>query len=136
MIIKPVKDYIRQTVNGFGYKEWKDAFNFENIPGNMFDNAYHIEVQIPSITLGQQWYENDMAITLRFFKKGGRAVMETLEEVMEDVNCIKIELSKLPLYVDVAQSISATSLVTAPLTSNDNQMIIELSLTCRVIENI
>ena len=136
MIIKPVKNYIRQIVDGFGYKEWRDAFNIDNIPSNMFDGAYHIDVQIPSIQLGQQWYDNDMQITLRFFKKGGRSVVETLEESMEDVNCVKIELSKMPLFVDVAQSVAATSLTASPLTSNDNQMIIELSLSCKIIENI
>ena len=136
MIITPVKDYIRQTIDGYGYKEWKDAFNFENIPGNMFDKAYHLDIQIPTITLGQQWYENTLVITARFFRKGGRSVVDVLDEAMEDVNCIKVELSKLPLYVDVAQSLGANSLTSAPLTSNDNQMIIELSLTCRVIENI
>ena len=58
-------------MDGLGYEEWQDGFNFNNIPETILDQAYHVgPAEISGGVANQLDHKFDYDLTLRVFKKG------------------------------------------------------------------
>jgi hypothetical protein len=73
MSLKASRGYLRERGEALGLREWKDVFNFENIPANIVDRAFHIESnQAVGVKLNQADQELNFSHTVRIFVKGFR----------------------------------------------------------------
>lgn len=90
-----VRPYFRARLNSLGYKEWSDGFNFDNIPENIIDKAYHIDdFEVTFESLNQTDLELDVSVTTRLFFKGFRNVKEALDICNERLDAILVEVLK------------------------------------------
>lgn len=73
MSITAVKSYFRSRCTAVGLKEWKDGFAFDNIPSNIIDKSYHLEIgPAVGVSLNQNDQEINCQIIVRIFVKGFR----------------------------------------------------------------
>jgi len=73
MSITACRSYLRERAEVVGLREWKDGFNFSNIPSNIIDRSFHIESgQVVGIKLNQHEQDLNFAQTIRIFVKGFR----------------------------------------------------------------
>jgi len=73
MSLTASRSYLRGRAEAIGLKEWKDGFNFSNIPANIIDRMFHIETnQAVGIKANQYDQELNFSHTVRLFVKGFR----------------------------------------------------------------
>lgn len=73
MSITAVKSYFRARCSAISLKEWKDGFAFDNIPSNIIDRSYHLEIgPAVGIKLNQNDQEINCQAIVRIFVKGFR----------------------------------------------------------------
>ncbi len=131
--------YFRTELNALSYKEWDDAFNFENIPENIIDRAYHIEVGTltgGAISMSDQ--EVNTTITIRVFLKGYRKPIDARDDAI--VRGQAIVQAVLPaadrLTSDIKNVIFETMNIDPLDDSNDNSIIMSMEFTVQVNLNI
>ena len=84
MGLTTVRPYFKARMESLGYREWKDNFNFENIPSSQLEKVYHLATENGSgIRDNQADQEIEMPIEIRFFKKGYRYVSEAYDSSIE-----------------------------------------------------
>lgn len=67
------RSYLRARAEAIGLTEWKDGFNFSNIPSNIIDKSFHLEVgQAVGVKANQYDQELNFSHTVRLFVKGFR----------------------------------------------------------------
>lgn len=81
MSLVNVRGYFRTHMNAAGFKEWKDAFNSDNVPGAILNKSYHIL----SPTIVQQGHnqahlELVETIEITFFLKGYRLPADAVDD--------------------------------------------------------
>lgn len=85
MSMKSVRSYMRAMCKNVGLSEWKDSFNSDNIPENILDKAFFLDMR--DVTQGQQRSQWDqvvlMPLTVRIFKKGYRTPADAIDAVIE-----------------------------------------------------
>jgi hypothetical protein len=125
-----VRDWFRTRIDGIGYREWTDGFNFENIPGSILDRSYHLEVG--TITTGaanQLHYTFSYPVTLRVFLKGYRNPSLAIDDALNQANVIYQDLL-LPanrLQIDGLKDVRPVSVTPRSLKlTNDNAVILEM----------
>lgn len=80
MSLASVRSYFRTNLEALNYKEWRDYINFENIPGTIVDQSYHLEtVSIAGDTADQQVYTFQMTINVRLFRRSYNDTVATHE---------------------------------------------------------
>lgn len=73
MAFLDVKNYFRNFAVAQGLTEWRDALNIANIPENIVDKAFHVELgQFTQIQQNQDCIHLTMPLTFRFFVKAFR----------------------------------------------------------------
>lgn len=78
------RSYFRTRANAIGMKEWKDGFNFDNIPSTILDKSYHIETgSIVGLKLNQNDQETNAQVNVRILQKGFRDPASAIDSVME-----------------------------------------------------
>ena len=95
-MITAVLPYFRTRLNGLSFKEWKDGFNFENIPATILDRSYHM---VPSTGTRVPPYasdgvQRDEITIIRVFRKGFRDVASALAAAKQDVETIELDVCK------------------------------------------
>lgn len=85
MSITGTLPYFRKILNAFGYKEWTDALDFENIPDSIIDGTYHLDFG-PTIPNQNNQIDLDLsqAVTVRLFSKGYRNTSETRDKLISN----------------------------------------------------
>jgi hypothetical protein len=130
-----VREYFRTILNSLGFREWKTAFSYDNIPSSILNESYHLTVEpIVGGPANHQCHEFDCPITLRVFLKGFRDESESVDaamEVMQNILCAVLD-SKVRLGSNI-KDVVANSVQPIPLSStNDNSVIIEFSMTAKI----
>lgn len=75
MSISACRSYFRARANAVELREWKDGFSIGNIPSNIFNKAFHIEISnVSGVKLNQNDQELNVQITVRIFVKGFKDV--------------------------------------------------------------
>ena len=93
MSLAEVRTYFRSRMDFLNYREWEDAFNFENIPERILDKSYHIDnYQLSNIKTNPNHIDISQRVTIRFFLLGRRNpagavddAMVALDEIYADI---------------------------------------------------
>lgn len=137
MSLSDVRTYFRTRLNYLGYKEWDDGFNYENIPENIIDKAYHIEnFEGDKVSLNQTDLEIDMKVVTRIYFKGFRTIKEALDRADEKLETIFVEVLKPTNRLTGSsglRDIQLDSFVKLPIAaSNDNTILAEITWTAQI----
>jgi len=137
MTLGGVRGQFRGVMDGLGFREWSDGFNFENIPSSILDKAYHIEVgTITSGPSDHQAHRFLMPMTLRVFFKGYRDPSFAIDDALTNANTILGGLLApgFRLQVNDLKDIRPTSINALPLQlTNDNAVILEMGFVAYLI---
>lgn len=83
MSITACKSYFRSRCTDLSLKEWKDGFARDNIPANIIDRSYHLEVgPAVGVSLNQNDQLINMQITVHIFVKGFRDVASGIDTAL------------------------------------------------------
>lgn len=83
MSITAARSYFRARSEAVGLREWKDGFNFQNIPSTILNKSFHIEqAQIVGVKLNQNDQEINSSITIRIFVKGFRDAASGIDSAL------------------------------------------------------
>jgi hypothetical protein len=130
--LRPFFVYILNAQSGL--KEWKDGFNTANIPSNILDGAYHVEVgQISGLPASQLVHGFTAPITVRLFFKGYRDPQAVKDAALDKADVIlnAVLRPSVRLQTDGLKDVRPVSIRPIPLDqSNDNALILELVFEC------
>jgi hypothetical protein len=135
MSLRAAREYMRERGEAIGLREWKDALNFQNIPANLVDRAFHIESGTAvGIKLNQSDQELNFAQTVRIFVKGFRnpsAGIDSAIALAEDYikECVTAP-NRLTQTTGIKNVVFENANFDADSASNDN--LIVASLTFRI----
>lgn len=117
-----------------GYTEWRDGFNFENLPSSILDRSYHIESgEIESTSSNHQVHEFNCPITVRLFLKGYLDPVQAIDDAYTDVESILAALLSPDdrLGTDVFDVVPGNIAIVPLATSNDNSLIVEMVFSAK-----
>lgn len=135
--ITAIRPYFRARLNALGFREWKDGFNFENIPSTILDKSFHIEVPSGARLNAFDMTSNDITqdVVVRVFFKGFRNPADAIDTAMLRYEQIleSVLASENRIGVDI-KNVYFSSMQILPLSdSNDNAVILEISFSCLII---
>lgn len=146
MSLSQVRGYIKSRVETVDtdFREWKDAFNIENIPNNLIDLFYHIDIgTITSTPASDVTVEDSVPATLRIFKRAttNTSAVEVKDEILDKAHCLRIDIINPRNFEDykAANSGDIAAVETLSITpttvdeTNDNLILVEIELNVRLI---
>lgn len=113
------------------FREWKDAFNIENIPSTIFNKSFHIFYTIPNADKMQTTIMDSIDVTLKLFFKGERDTQIALDSAMDTAHLIRLNIISKSATPSGYLSIDNNSIEASPLESNDNKIVITLTFTAK-----
>ena len=136
MSLTAVRPFLRGRLDSLGYTEWRDAFNIANIPDNLLDTRYHLEVATvaPFQVANQYLVEFSFPVLVRLFQRGTLDTAEMIDDLLlRGDTFIKDVLDPTQRTDDVKQVI-VTGFTLVPYDpTNDNIAILEIGLELRVL---
>ena len=138
MSLSSVRDLFRTRLDGLGYREHKDGFNFENIPQTLLDESYHLEIAtITGSTTNQLTTFFEYPLNVRIFLKGFRDPASAIDDAITRAEEILADiLSPSVRYGDDVKDIVPNTIEVNPLAiTNDNDVILEMTFTSRIFCN-
>lgn len=134
MSLSLIRPYFRTHLDSLNYKEWKDAFNYDNIPSTIINRSYHIDTPTGgrrgAYTNGSQPLEHDCVI--RVFFKGYRYPATAIDDAMSAYDTILATVldadNRLGAGIKNIYLNSCTIKPYAP--SNDNLVLLEITFSC------
>ena len=135
MSMKACRSYVRARGEAIGLKEWKDGFNFQNIPSNIVDKSFHIESnQAVGVKNNQNDQEINFSQTVRIFVKGFRnpaAGIDLAIGLTEDyiTECVKVS-NRVTQTTGIKNVVFENASFDAA--SGDNDNLIVASITLRI----
>lgn len=137
MSLATTRTYFKARMTGLGYEEWEDGFNFDNIPENIIDKAFHIEnIVANKIDMNHTDIHLMVDVNLRVFFKGYQSIREALDLIDDDIEEILIEVlrpSNRLIGADGLRDIQLDGFRKLPIASNDNSVIVEMNWKARVV---
>lgn len=134
-----IRPYFRERLDSLDLTEWRDGFNFENIPADILDNAYHVEFgEFTGTSLNQNDLESLVRVTIRVFRQGYSDPLGGIDDsiaLQEEIvrECLKPTNRLTQAFKNV---IFVTSQVRALDESNDNAMVTEVVFDVRVVLDV
>ena len=124
-------------MDALGFREWKDGFNFENIPETILDKAYHIETPSGSRrdVYDMQTQDVEMDVTVRLIRKGYRDPASGIDTTLVNLDAIlaRTLASSRRIGTNI-KNIAYSSHTVQPLAdSNDNAVLLEINFICFTI---
>lgn len=138
MSLTAVRSYFRTRMNGLGFSEWKDGFNFSNIPSNILDKTYHIASgTVTGRKHNQIDIEAEQTVTIRLFRKGFRDPAGGIDISISDGETIIKDCTKASnRLTGLLKNVVFDSMdVEAIDDSNDNKIVLTLNFTILTIIN-
>lgn len=140
-MISRVRTYIKNTIESIDpdFREWKDAFNNENIPSNIYDKSYHFIYSILTITREQSLVDYSVSGELNIFFKTDRSPQDDFDDAMDLAEQVGLKASNIadlysfesgednPIYYANMDSIDSSF-----PTSNDNRVIVTIQFTFNI----
>lgn len=140
MSLVDVRAYIRARMDGLGHKEWEDGFNFDNIPSNLLNKSYHMEVlPIDAEQTNNRSMEFSYPMTVRLFVKGYRTPAAAIDKAIEyGETAIKDIVNAVNRSTNACiKNVLSGGLNVIPLSdSNDNSVVLEMSFVTTIIIEI
>ena len=131
-----MRPYFRTRLDGLGYEEWPDGFDFENIPETVIDKSYHLEVgNISTARVDQTMNDINYPIAVRIYLKGFRDPAEAIDEAVSQGEAIICDVTKV---VNAnAQGIKDVRFESfqpiAKSDNNDNIILLDMAFVAKVI---
>jgi hypothetical protein len=138
MSFSSVRPFFRTNLDELGFSEWKDGFNFENIPDQILNNSYHIEVgQISGGPSNQLVHEFSYPVLVRIFLKGYLDPASGIDAAMEVVDNVYHQVLDPSVRLGtVIKDVIPDSVSVRPQDiSNDNNIVLELGFSAILICN-
>lgn len=133
------RSYFRTRMVALGYKEWKDGFNFENIPSTLLSRNKMFHIESPSASRSDaydmQSQDVDQDITLRVFLKGYRDPASAIDDALSTEDTILEDIldSDNRLGATLKNVYFNNSQILPLDETNDNAVILEINLICRIV---
>lgn len=132
MTLGGLRAFYSAKLTALNLREWTDGFSRANIPSNILDNSFHIEIgQISSGPANNLIHEFKAPVIIRVFFKGYRNPAEAMDNALATGNSILNALLKSSVRfggTDNLKDIRPVSVNPIPLSdSNDNSLILELA---------
>ena len=81
MSLTSVRDYFRTRLDGLGFTEWTDGFDFEYVPETIIDGSYHLTVgSLSLITSNHTVDDINYPIAIGLYLKGFRDPASAIDE--------------------------------------------------------
>lgn len=78
-----LRPYFRSRLASLGFNEWPEPFDFQNIPSNIIDRSFNLELgTITGTERMHLHHEFDALVTVRAFFKGFREPATALDEAI------------------------------------------------------
>jgi len=134
--LSQVRTYLKGKIEAYDsdFNEWLDPA-FDNIPATQIDKSYHIEIGAISTSSNDQNLEDDIPVTVRFWRKGYRSVTEAIDLALDDANCIRLSLVNYPSIAQTEniRAVFPTGIETVGIgETNDNTVQVNLTLTLKM----
>lgn len=140
-MISRVRSYINSIITDVDsdFREWKDAFNRDNIPSNIYNKAYHFIYSVPAITKEQALLDYSVSGELNIHYKTDRYPQDDFDSAMNMAEEVGLAISNLPaLYqFEISQdnpiyNAQVDSIDPTFPTSNDNRVIVTIQFTMNI----
>ena len=131
-----VRPFFRTHLDALGFSEWKDGFNFENIPDQILNNSYHIEVgTVTGSSANQLTHQFSYPVLIRIFLKGYLDPASAIDASMEVVDNVYHEIldPAVRLGTDIKDVIPDSVSVRPQDVSNDNNIVLEMGFSVTLI---
>lgn len=138
MSLTAVRPYFRTHLDSLSFKEWTDAFNVENIPSNLIDGSYHLQMLQGTLEKHNMTaLEINQPLTVRLFRKGFRDPASAVDQVLTDSeNILNLVLKPSNRLTGSLKNVSFSSLLIQESSdSNDNLVMLTLEFNVLVILN-
>ena len=138
MSMSSVLPYFRTRMESLGYVEHRDAFDFENIPENILDKAYHLTLSpVDFIDANQTMHQISFPVVVRAFFKGysNDDSTSTLDDVIVETELIYADILSLAnrLGIDI-KNVTPGGFVINPVSdSNQNDLVLEMEFTAQLM---
>jgi hypothetical protein len=138
MTLGEIRPFFASKIAALDLKEWPDGFNYANIPSNVLNKMFHVELgQVSANTFEQQCHSFRMPLTIRVFFKGYGSPQTAKDTAMTKANEILNALLKPSMRLTEGTNLKDIRPVTVrpvPLAdSNDNSLILELVFEVNLI---
>lgn len=132
-----VRPYFNAIMESAGFDEWPDGFATDNIPSNILDRAFHVQIgPITGTGQNQSAQETESTVTIRMYFKGFRDPQSAIDTAIEQTETVMKECVKpsnrtaTPGIKNVVFNESNIDPIDA---SNDNAVVVTTSYSVRVI---
>lgn len=134
-----VKNYFRARGIAEGLKEWPDPFNIKNIPENIIDRAFHVELgDMKKISFNQQSLDLAVPCAFKFFLKGFIDVNSKYDDattILENIILGSLKASNRLTQTNIKNVEFSNGKLSPIDDSNDNTILGEINFNCHVILN-
>ena len=118
-------------------KEWKDAFNIDNIPESIIDNSFHIAIDEIVTTEDDSSVTDQVNIAVTLFKKGFRETQTAHDEVLDKAISIRLNAISVSRYNQtIVRNVQATTTTATDMETNDNLTIVVTNYVAFLTLNI
>lgn len=132
-MIAHVIPYARERLDALGFKEWEDAFNWENVPKTRLAKAYHLtQGAARPRKVCHDHTEMEVPLTIRLFKAPGRNTEALLDDAAELADSVVRDFvaARNRLTQAEIKNVFFNDQSVEPLNeSNDNGVVIQLEFT-------
>lgn len=139
-MISSIRKYIKSQVSAVDsdFKEWKDVFNIENIPSNIYNKSYHLIYSINSTEKLQGIITYSIGVTLTLFYKADRTVQDNFDLAMDTANDISLRVCNIHNVYEFQEvedldaailDPNINSIIPSNPVSNDNRIIITMEFS-------
>ena len=127
MSLTNIKSLFRTRLEGQSFEEWEDAFNVENIPSNILDKAFHIQIGVITgdILNGEnQTLTTELVLSMMF--KGFRSPSEGVDTALQDGENVIIDICDPMVRLGTnVKNVKFLNMTVDPIAdTNDNSIIV------------
>lgn len=135
MSLSSVRPFFRTRLDGLGFIEWDDGFQFDNVPETILNKAYHLQIgTIGGGPANQTTHVFEYPITLRVHFKGFRDVNSAIDDVVSESETILEDILAPSVRLGTAiKDVVCDSVNILPLdASNDNNIVLQMEFTSTI----
>ena len=138
MKLENVLPFFRTQLTALGYIEWDDSFNFDNIPSNLIDKRFHLEL-LGAQGIGNNQLDQEVSfpVTVRIFLKAFRDTSNARDDAVSRGQTILETVLKPEVRVgdfsDGIKNVVFDSMdIEGAIASNDNITVLTLAFSTTV----
>lgn len=135
MSLSNIRPYFRERLEGLGFVEHNDGFNFENIPQTVIHNTFHILLSdVVGGAINHTHQDTSSTVEVMLFFSGFRDVGQALDGAIDAVERIVKDICKVENRTKTLLNVVFNNAGFAPLNSqNDNSVAVRLEFRADVV---